>query len=1233
MASERKWTAAQQAAMDTRGRTLLVSAAAGSGKTATLTERIIRRLTDEQDPGDISRMLVVTFTRAAAAELRERISAALRKAIELHPDSRHLQEQLLRLGSAHISTIDSFCMQPLRTHFAEVGLSAGFRMADDAELRPLSEQIMDDIIQRFYQKYAPEISEEDTVFAMLEHNDFADLCDALTPAKRDDGLPSALRDLYAKLLNYPEGIERLRTDADELRMGSQRDLLMTRTGSALRAHLQEFCASARLFYRDALETIDRDEKASRAWGPTFSYEADLIDRLSAAETYSAVRSCLSGAASPRLGPLRNKTSDFEDIQARQKKYREDLRELKEKWFSTEPAEVSADMARMARMCEVLYDFLDTYDREFSEEKRRRGICEFSDIRRYLLKLLQAPDGTPSPLAMEYRRMFDEVYIDEYQDVDAVQDTIFRLIGGDHRFMVGDIKQSIYAFRGADPSVFAGYRTALPPLDPALPEEGGPDGNSLFMSENFRCDSSVIHVTNGICGHLFRACPDSIGYTAADDLRFAKMVPEGYEAPRVQIDVLFKEKDAPQGEDTEKQDPESTRIANRIAELLRDGVKKADGTPILPEDIAILLRTKTHMHEVTAALEAAHIPVGGEDGTGAGQDLLHGADMTYLVDLLRVLDDPDRDVPLAELLRAPFPGFSLEDLIRAREGGNGGTLYAGVRALAATANAEDGPDCPAGKASAFVGWLESYRSLCTTLSAEGILRLLRQDKRVAVRHGKAFRYLYDAARSMRSGSFTGVYEFLRVFEKKLETAVSVPDEGSGKATGVSVITIHKSKGLEFPVVFLAQCGASGRAGRTPDLLFDPDCGIGMSLFDRAGLRKYTTMPHRAVALAIERRETEDSMRVLYVAMTRARERLYLVGMGKETLPPPFPAGDRYATLSCGKLLDWICAAYAAHPELAADTDLNTISASSVHPCTPLPRRNYATPAPNEESQATQDYYRHLAAEMTLPSPTEALLRSLPSKVPASRMVEDMVDQCVYFSSDLPLGDEDKLPESEQGYGSCDPRTAEAVQNSIRLLRSAGEDELELLLAEGRKPTAAERGTATHLFLQFCDHQRVLRDGLETELARLVKEGFLDRRTVEILDRGNLQKFFHSRFFTCIQEATTIRREFRFARFVPMATLTQSEALKEALADRTLYVQGSIDLLCEYPDGGVVVCDYKTDRITPAEREDPSLLAVRLGDLYRSQLRQYAAAVREIYGHDPDRVYIYSLPLGEAVEISL
>ena len=1247
----RHWTAAQLAAMNTRGRTLLISAAAGSGKTATLTERIIRRLTDPDNPGDITRMLIVTFTRAAAAELRERISDALNKAIAAQPDNRHLQSQLLHLGAAHICTIDAFCMEPLKAHFSEAGLPASFRIADEAELAPLCKRVMDDLIDTFYQKYAPDRQPGDTAFSMLNGNDFADLCDALTPVRHDDKLPDSLRKLYEKLLTYPDGLERLKTEAAELRSGSRMDFLATRTGSVLRSYKEEFCNSAGGFYHNALNNFSNDEKAKKAWGAAFAYEADFIDKLSAAVTYDDIQCCLLNFSPLRLGTLKGQSPEQLTCKERRAKYVDEIKKnLRDKWFSAAPETVSADMLRTARMCEVLYDFLTQYDRDITAEKHRRGICDFTDNRRNLLRLLSNPDGSPSSVAIEYRENFDEVYIDEYQDVDAVQDAIFRLIGGEHRFMVGDIKQSIYAFRGADPSVFAAYRRTLQPLtaaESAAESLSDSQGRSIFMSDNFRCDEPVIRVTNGICGHLFRACPESIGYRAEDDLNFSKQVQDGYDSAHVQIDIIYNDKDEPsESENAEQQaqsdgddapNPEFVHIANRIAELLRSGTRLANGEPVKPGDIAILMRSKTHFRELTAALANAGIPVGCQEleDADAGQDLLHGTDMSYLLNLLRVLDNPNRDVPLAEVLRAPYPGFSLEDLIKIRTAGEG-SLYHGLCITAASDDESTDKKKLSQRAADFIRWLEGYRTLCFTLSAEGILRMLRQDRHVAARTGQAFLYLYDAARNMHSGSFTGVYDFIRYFEQKTETSLSMTPDGSGKTDGyVSIMSIHKSKGLEFPIVFVSNCGARMNSGRkTEDMVFDSSCGLGMKLFSRAGQRKYTTLPFRTVSLAVSRREREDDMRVLYVAMTRARERLYITGTGKQTLPPSFKEGDRYAALSCGSFMGWIAAAWQEHPELTAYCDLNLLPAMSIRSVQTLPRSAVEAAAADEELRTTQAYYRGIAEKMTVPTPTEALLRSLPTKVPASRMVANMVDKCVYFSSDLPVGDEDQLPDSECGFGGCDPRTIEAVRESIRMLRADnGAEEFEMLLTENSRPTAAERGTAMHLFLQFCDYERVCENGLDEELTRLLTDGYLNARTVDILDRSAIQRFFKSSFFSEVRKASNVRREFRFARFVPFSSLTQNQTLKEALENRTLYVQGSVDILCEYPDGGIMIADYKTDRISTEERENPALLAVRLAGTYGSQLEQYAAAVREIYGKAPEHILIYSVPLGEAVEVKL
>lgn len=1249
----REWTAAQKAAIETGGRTLLVSAAAGAGKTATLTERIIRRLTDPEHPADLSRMLIVTFTRAAAAELKTRISDALTEAIALHPESSHLQKQLLRLGGAHISTIDSFCYEPVKAHFSETGLPATFRLADEAELRPLSDKLMDQLIDEFFKKYAPKDSDPTRVFSLLEDNPFADLIDALSRSRSDETVTDEMRKLYDKLLAFPDGIERLKKEADALDSAADHDFFACAHGAVLAAWKNDFCTSALSFYREASDMLATDPKASKAYLPAFASDADYIRRIAAADTYASARALFQEYAPMNLGSLRN----ADEVFVRLKKKRDTVKDLIRKTFAQDlflrrPDDVAQDIRKTAQMCRVLYDFLSAFDARYTEEKRQRGICDFTDNRRNLLRMLTDAEGNPSALAKEYRDSFDEVYIDEYQDVDEVQDTIFRLIGGDHRFMVGDIKQSIYGFRGADPTVFSGYRRTLPPLptDRETSAEEFPCGNSIFMSENFRCDESVIRVTNAVCGHIFAACPDTVAYRPEDDLGFAKRPPhESYTAPKAEIDVLFQPKpekdgeaDAPSSgrggddeEDMKRAVYEYRHVANRIAALLRDPPLLASGEPVTPGDIAILARKNTPFQPLSEALAAVGVPVSSDDAEAeqAGRDLLHGTDMKYLVNLLHILDDPDDDAPLAEVLRAPFPGLSLDDVIRLRDEGrdtDSGSLY---ESLCRYPERENADPRLARAAITFRDWVENYRSLLPSLPADGILRVMRQDPKVAGRRSKAFLYMYDAARTCRVGSFTGVYSFLRYFERKLETAKRVQaDKAAGGRNHVTFMTMHGSKGLEFPVVFLIGCGnAFSEKSLQADMLFEKTTGVALRLYDRTDHAKYNTALRTSSVLALRLQQREEEMRLLYVAMTRARERLILTGIGKETPPDGFDAGDRFSTLTCNNYLSWVLSALARHPEAEAYAQIRYISTDSIRPEAPLAPESLSVP--DGMTASTAEFYRHLQEDAPVPSVTERLLRSVPTKVPASRMVKGMLDSCVFLSTDQPVGDESKLPESETGTETCDVRTVESIRESIRLMSSSENNEFELMLAENRKPTAAERGTATHLFLQFCDYRYAVSHGLDAEIARLLDAGFINRRTAAIIDRRQLEAFFASSFFARLLTAVHIEREFRFARFLPLRTLTENAALAEALGESTLYVQGSIDLIAEYADGSLEICDYKTDRITPAEREKSALLAARFAEVHGAQLEQYMAAVSEIYGRTPTAVTIYSLPLGEAVHISV
>ncbi len=1250
MSEKKDWTKAQESAMTTHGRTLLISAAAGSGKTATLTERIIRRISDKDHPAELSRMLIVTYTKAAATELKERISSAISEKIAEDPTNRHLQKQLMNLGAANIHTIDAFCYQLVKDNFAEMGMPASFRIADDAEIIPLSEKIMGDLIDEFYQRYA--VKENDKgMFSLLENNPFADLCDSLTSSKDDSSLTGSLYELYKKLLNFKEELSRLKTQGELLAIQAWGDFLDSAHGSVIKDWMLLFCDSTIQFFEYALDTISLSPAATKSYYNGFDEELKFLKILKAKltnGTYQEVQEHLRSYQLGKISGLTNAEPIYVALKEEKNAIAAVIRGFRDSYFSLPAAEISFQMEYLSRQCLILYEFLLAYDKRMEEEKNKRGICTFTDNRRRLLKMLMDENGNPTPLCFAYQTKFDEVYIDEYQDVDDVQDTIFKLIGGDHRFMVGDIKQSIYSFRGADPSVFAGYRSRLTPLA----KGDDPKGNSIFMSDNFRCDESVIRVSNAVCSHVFSACPESIGYLPEDDLGLAKKKPhDSYVSPPAHIALIeplsAKEKKAL---DREPMNCEAVYVANQIAELLRSGARKADGTRIQPGDIAILSKVTTGFGEYLTALADMGIPTGCAEleKIRATRDVLHGPDMMYLLNLLRVINNPDNDLPLSEILRGDFPAMTLDEVITLRRMGEAhGSLFSAIESFAKDDDAEP---VLKKKACDFLSWLEDYRNVSTSISADGLLRLLRKDKRVMCRQTKAFTFLYENARNCRVAPFVGLYTFLNYMENMLLTSKNAPaDQGENIPGGtVRLMSIHKSKGLEFPVCFVVGCGKDFLLLELKDdLLFNKETGIAMKHYNRVTQRKFNTVLRQATAQAITIQSFEDEMRALYVAMTRARERLYLTGINRKDRN--FSAGDRYAALTGGCYLSWIKAGLKVHPEVKPFYNLISISEGDITPgkaLTPLELAALLEDDVQDEKKkeektqekafekAQESRYQTILAGVAAPDSMQAKVRSVPTKVPASRMSDDLLDQCVFVTTDISPREDDKPLSSESEGTLCHVETIKNVKQAVSLMhRSTDRNDFELLHKESDRPTAAEKGTVTHLFLQHCNWQNVLSMGVEEEISRLAEKGFISAHAAKILDRKQLAGFFDSSFMKRAITAVREERELKFQRLIPLRALTKDSDFADALGDRTLYVQGSIDLVCHYADGHIELCDYKTDRLTPEELADPSLLALHMKEKHGNQLLQYAAAVEEIYEQRPHKIYIFSLPLGEAIEIDI
>lgn len=1205
----RNWTAAQTSAIETRDRTLLVSAAAGSGKTAVLTERIIRMLTDPQSPADLSRMLIVTFTRASAAELRQRISRALGEALAEDPGNRHLHRQMLAVSAAKISTIHAYCLELIRANFQRLGLPAQFRVADEAEVGVLSRSLMDELIGEHY----------------AEDRQFGALADHFTGARSDASLADTFLDLYNNLSAYPEGVEFLRLCAERLNAGE--DPAQTEWGRVILAQTGRIYRDAETAFARICGEMPGDAALEKHYLPAFSADLAHIQRVLAVSEsgdYAALREAICGYAPMRLGALRGdaQTAQTERFKRVRELFKKQQSALKKKFFLPGEGELAQMIDETASACTQLYLLLVEYGRRLRAEKLRRGICDFSDIERLTLSLLVDETGEDTPLAHDLAESFDVICIDEYQDVNAVQDRIFRALARPRtRFMVGDIKQSIYRFRGAEPSIFADYRRLFPPL-----ADDDAEAASIFMSSNFRCDRPIIDFSNRIFSFLFGICGESIGYLPEDDLVCGKAC--SADTPPVTVALLQREDDAPEGaEDTDEDEdvtPEAEYIADEIARLL-SGERLDDGTPIRPGNIAILMRAKTDLEKLTLALEDRGVPC-----TAGGSDaFFETPEVLMMLCLLNAIDNPNRDVYLVGALCSPIFGFTLDELIAIRRAMPDTTepFYAAFVRYTAEQGWEKG--------ERFLRRLEEYRTLAEGTPVDRLLDALYRDTAVMAYAGQGgeagdrrtpeqkranLQLLYDYARRFEASSYRGLYNFIRYLDDIIAEGGQVDSSAPVEADAVQILTVHQSKGLEFPVCFL--CGA-GRSFNLRDasanLLFDHDVGTALRLRDETGFARRTTPIREAIAARITDAQLEEEMRILYVALTRARERLYVTAQLRRGDDGVLArAEDRRWLASASALmgarcfLDWILAALAdtpqdcwrlIGPDMAAEDEAEVTLGEVGIETADDDAGDAEIPAERaDDAPDAAELARCLRQRFSFVYP-DAHLTRLPAKLAVSRLYPGLLDE---------------------GEDAADLRADQVRLPELRQLPAFLDD-----AAHASAAGAAERGTATHVFLQFCDFTRVIRDGVAEEAARLTEDGFITPGMASLLRTDELARFFASSFFGEITRARWTMREQRFHLFLPAARFTDDPEFARLLGDEQIFVQGVIDLCFETDDGRLVLCDYKTDRLPEDRSEAHALLRER----HAGQLVHYAEACRALFGRAPDRICLFALALGEAVDIPL
>ena len=1181
-----RWTDEQLCAINTRDKTLLVSAAAGSGKTATLTERIIRSLTDENAPMDIDSILVVTFTNAAAGELRAKISKALTKAVEQNPEDKHLKRQLYLLPAAKIRTIDSFCNEILRANCDRVGLSPGYRIADTAECELLAISIIEGLIEAVYNGDMPEIASP---------SEFEELADCLTDSGRTEELSEVLRYIHLKCDSAEEGIYLLAKLLENYNTG---DMAVENTvyGGYLMDRYHRMLDHYINSYKRYADEFAQGNDSEKKYLAVADSDLELLEGLRCAESYDSARERISSFELMRkLGVRKDKTERMESFSVLRDLMKDDLTDISE-YFGYSTEQWQSLFASLYRLMSVLYRFESCFDRYFMEEKRRRGALSYADIERYTYKCL-LKDGRPTDIAENVAAQFDAIYIDEYQDVNSLQNRIFEAISRpNNRFMVGDIKQSIYGFRSACPEIFAGMKNAFPPLD-----EADGDCASIFMSRNFRCDKGVVDFVNNVFNPAFGYVSKSIGYVESDQLKYSKIQEYGEPEYRYPTVCML---DKP----TEGMPTSPDAVAEKIAELLDGGVLN-NGSPIRPSDIAIILRNaRGRDGEYASALEARGIP----SCISGAKDFFLSSEVLLALCLLNTIDNPRRDIYLAGLLCSPLFDFTAEELyiIRRQEGES---LYESL-----VEYVKSNPEFI--KGADFLAKLEYYRAIAEGVGVDTLIHKLYRDTGLMSLASKSggkenLTLLYDYARGYEAGSFKGLYNFISFINNIIDKKTTFDDARSRTGIdAVKIVTAHASKGLEYPVVFLVEAdGKIYNKDRASRLAFCEDFGISFRLRTPSGLAVVNNPVQSIIGDRITDKLYEEELRVLYVALTRARERLFVIGECPTVKRAEYEMKldvirenmSEYSFRNLSSYQEIIITCEGSRPlnlgQFCPDLQMDE------KPEIQIPRAEGGT-------EMNADLYDELVRRFAYKYP-EREITVLPEKMSVSTMSPTVLDGS---ENEKPMLDISAIQQTADADMKI---TDESCERPILPSFATGTDAEE----------SAKRGIATHLFMQFCDLDNLIKNGAKAELQRLRENKFIGDTDADRVRIREIELFGKSRLLGEMLSAKKIYRELRFNVYLPAYHFTSDELKKAAYSDREILVQGVIDCIVVRPDDSILLCDYKTDRLTREELTNRPLAEQKLREKHSMQLGLYALAVEKIFGRLPSDVQVYSLPLGDTISI--
>ncbi|WP_343009148.1 helicase-exonuclease AddAB subunit AddA [Clostridium celatum] len=1248
---ETKWTNEQAQAIKTRNCNLLVAAAAGSGKTAVLVERIIKIITNEENPVDIDKLLVVTFTSAAAAEMRERIAAAISKELEKSPNSKNLQRQLTLLSRANITTMHSFCLEVIKNYFYTIDLDPSFRIGDETEATLMKNEIIEELFDEYYEE---------------ENEDFKDLLEAYSGSKDDEKLKEMILSLHRFSMSGPWPEKWLIEKAEAFNINTLEELDKTEWVKVLKDSLRVEIRGFLNMYKKALEIIEYTDGLSpylEAFNSDYGYLYNAYESLN--EDLTSVYNALNAITFITLKRLKKSEVLDENAQETVKAIREGVKKkvksLIESSFEFTPGEALDGIKEVYPFMKTLANITVEFAKRFDEKKREKNILDFNDLEHLCLKILIDRDEEnniiPSNVAEHFRNYFDEVLVDEYQDSNDVQETIINLVSrrlGDNPnvFMVGDMKQSIYRFRQAKPKLFKDKYDSYS-------EEDESKDRKILLYKNFRSRQEVIDGANYIFKMVMSEVVGELEYTDKEALNLGA----SFEIPKDEKQVVggeielhiidksglvkeenndFNEDDSEQAkEDEEDIDGitlEAKVVAKRIKELFeeRDGKKfqvfdkdTKEYRDVKFKDIVILLRATKNWAEIFLdELGSEGIPVYADTGSGYFESI----EIRTIMSLLKVIDNPLQDVPMIATLRSPIVGFSAEELSDLRLLNKDLYFYEVIKCV--YDNEFEVSDELRFKCVNFIDNLSKWRDRAIYTPIDEFIWYLYMDTGFygyvgAMPNGKLrqanLKILFQRAKQYESTSFKGLFNFINFINKLRKSS---GDMGSAKVLGenedvVRIMSIHKSKGLEFPIVFTSGTGKQfNLMDLTNSILYHEELGFGPNYVNLETRNSYSTLPKEAIKKKIRLETLSEEMRILYVAFTRAKEKLIITGASSNlekdikkwvsaasldeniVLPSEVLKGKSY--------LDWIAMAMCKHRDGEKLREIVD---------------NYQ--GTNKDELSTWGIKFWTKDLLTVDKILEAVdkneeedLFKNSKDIVVGKEIKRRLDYKYKFiegamlPSNISVSD---LKKKDFTYGDDIPGIVEVFKEK-EIIKPR-------FLKEEKGLSAAERGTIMHYVMQRINYDRVNSiNEIKNQFEEMVLDNSLTEKEANSIWHKQILNFFRSdlgkRLLKAYKEGRMVSRELPF--FTELSSTEYDKSLDEKIyKNEKIRLQGIIDCFFEEEDG-IVLLDYKTDYVEEGQEE-------KIIERYKSQLKYYKDALEKITGKVVKETYLYLFKLDKEVSI--